>query len=69
MLVSGSSHYLSLAFDLISFSILCNIVFSMSGGIIVGFNSSEAKILIYSNNESVSPHSAYKEVCTQYILV
>ena len=41
----------------------------MSGGIIVGFNSWEAKILIYSNKESVSPQRAYREVCTLYILV
>ena len=69
MLISGSSHNLSLALDLISSSILCSIPFKISGGMIVGFNTWEAKTLIHLNKESVSPQRAYREVCTLYILV
>ena len=65
MLVSWSSHSLSLACDLIS-SILCKIFFRISGGIIIGFNSWEAKALMYSNRDSVSVWRAYRDVYTLY---
>ena len=67
MLVSGSSHSFSLACDFISVSIQCKISLRISGGIIIGFNSCEAKALMYSNRDSVSDCKAYRDVYTLYI--
>ena len=58
----------SLACDLISASILCKTFLRISGGIIIGFSSYEAKALIYSNNELVSNCKAYREEYTLYNL-
>ena len=68
MLDSGSSHSFNLACHLMSASILCNISLSISGAIFIGFNSCEAKALIYSNNYSVSVCKAYREEYTLYNL-
>ena len=66
MLDSGSSHSFNLACDLMSASILCHISLRIPRGIIIGLNSCEAKALIYSNNDSVSVHKAYREEYTLY---
>ena len=68
MLDSGSSQSFYLTCDLISASILSNTSLRISGGIIIGFSSCEAKALIYLNNESVSDCKAYKEKYTLYNL-